>query len=118
MQWVDRLEFGLGMDAAILRMDAAGMETAAFGRCERIGQRAGNGAQLAPRAAGIAPGRDAIEERARLGMLGARQDFGYRALLDDLARIHHGDPIGDFADELQIMRYENHRHPPFALQAL
>ena len=39
-------------------------------------------------------------------------------MFDDLAGIHHGDAIGGFCHDAEIVRDENHRHPHLALQLL
>ena len=39
-----------------------------------------------------------------------------RPLLDDLAKIHHGDLIGDLGDDAEVVSDEEHGHLPLALQ--
>ena len=50
------------------------------------------------------------QQRARIGMLRRGEDFLDRPLLDDLARVHHADDVGDAADDAEIVGDEQHAH--------
>ena len=38
------------------------------------------------------------------------QQFGRRSQLNDLARVHHRDTVGNVADDAQIVRNQEHAH--------
>ena len=68
-----------------------------------------------PRAAG---NRDAGEQPARVRVQRRREQRRHRRALDDLARVHHRDAIGDARDDAEIVRDQDERHPELALQRL
>ena len=41
------------------------------------------------------------------------ENLGHAAFLDDLARIHHADPVAHFEDEPEIVRYVQKRGAVF-----
>src|SRR5918993_3851526 len=101
--------------AAILRVFAARVEAAARWGREGARQAAGNGLRPSTASGGVG---DAVEERPRVGVARTGQDLRGRALLDDLARIHNRNLVGDLADKLKIVSNEDHSHAPLALKAL
>ena len=63
--------------------------------------------RLRRRRIGLRLGR---EQRARIRMLGRGEHALDRALLDDLAALHHADPVGELAHDAEIVGDEQHRH--------
>ena len=55
------------------------------------------------------------EERARIGVLGRREDALDPALLDDAALLHDADPVGDLAHDAEVVGDEQHGHAEPAL---
>ncbi len=68
---------------------------------------AGDGAQA--RRADAADGH-AAHEAARVGMSGCSEQGPRVGRLDDPARIHHGDAVGELGDDAHVVRDEQHRH--------
>ena len=56
------------------------------------------------------------QQAPRIGMDRRAHDLAERALLDDLARIHHRDAVADFDRDPDIVGDEDHRHAELALQ--
>ena len=52
------------------------------------------------------------------GCDGSLVDLVLRPDLDDLAEVHHGDAVGDVADDREVVRDEDVRQPEVALQRL
>ncbi len=50
------------------------------------------------------------EQLPRVSMLRVREHLGDRSLLDDLARRHHADAVGDLAHDAEIVGDEQHGH--------
>ncbi len=50
------------------------------------------------------------------GCVGAREDLLGRATLDDLAVLHHADPVGEAPHDAEVVGDEEHAHPLLALQ--
>ena len=50
------------------------------------------------------------EQPLRVGMARALEHLGNRTLLDDLALRHDADPVGDLADDAEVVGDEQHRH--------
>ena len=48
------------------------------------------------------------EQRLGIGVMGRREDLLDRALLHDLAEIHHRHPVGDVAHQRQVVADEHH----------
>ena len=57
------------------------------------------------------------EQRLRVRMGRALVDVVARADLDDLAEVHHGDPVGHVADDGQVVRDEDVRQAEVAAAA-
>ena len=53
-----------------------------------------------------------------VGMLRRLEDVGDVVLLDDLAVLHHADPVGDLAHDVEVVGDEQHGHAEAALQIL
>ena len=51
-------------------------------------------------------------------MLRALEHVVHRPGLDDLAVLHHADPVGDLAHDAEIVGDEQHRHAEAGLQVL
>ena len=49
---------------------------------------------------------DAVEQCCGVGVAGALEDFRHRALLDQLAGIHHADPVADLLDHGEVVADE------------
>ena len=66
------------------------------------------------RLGGIGDGRYALwfrgQKMASIGVLRVREDLRCRTGFDDLALGHDADPVGDLADDAEIMGDEQHRH--------
>src|SRR6266566_5121374 len=62
--------------------------------------------------------RHRADQGARVRMLGGVEQLPHRRLLDDLARIHHGDPVTHLRDDAQIVRDEDQGHARLALDVL
>ena len=62
-----------------------------------------------PRAAGRRAGRACTDARRA-------NSVAHVALLDDAARVHHDDAVGDLGDDAEIVGNEQHRHADLALQ--
>ena len=60
--------------------------------------------------------RDRVEQRPRVGVRGLAEDRVPRAQLDDLAGVHHGDPVGDVGDHGQVVGDVERRDPVAAAQ--
>ena len=58
------------------------------------------------------------EQRARIRMLGRGEHALDRALLDDLALLHHADPVGELAHDAEVVGDEQHRHAEPRLRVL
>ena len=56
------------------------------------------------------------EQALRVGVLRVGKNPRHRALLDDPAGIHHGDPVRDLAGDAEVMGDEDRRHAEFLLQ--
>ena len=63
---------------------------------------------LQPAPARLRP-RDGAQQPLRVGMPRPAQQLLARALLDDLARIHDGDPVGDHVHHAEVVGDEEHR---------
>ena len=50
------------------------------------------------------------EQGARIGVLGRAEDALDRTALDDLALLHHADPVGQLAHDAEVVGDEQHRH--------
>ncbi len=53
--------------------------------------------------AGLAQVRDRVEQRARVGVRGVREDRVPRPELGDLPGVHHGDAVGDVGDHREVV---------------
>src|SRR5438093_1577296 len=62
--------------------------------------------------------RHRAEQRARVGMLGGVEELAHRRLLDDLARVHDGDPVAHLRDDAKVVRHEDQGHAGVALDVL
>ena len=71
------------------------------------GQRLGQGA-------GAVRARDRGDERLGVGMARRRPDRAGRALLDDLAQVHHEDGVGDVPDDRQVVGDQEQREVQIA----
>ena len=58
------------------------------------------------------------EQRPGVGVLRRLEDFGDGIFLDDLAVLHHADPVGDLADDAEVVGDEQHGHAEPGLQLL
>ncbi len=67
-------------------------------------------------AGGGSPFGSAASRCLGIGVLRAREEFGDRALLDDLARGHHADALGDLPHDAEVVGDEQHRHAQAPLQ--
>ena len=51
-------------------------------------------------------------------MAGGVEELAHRRLLDDLARIHHRDPVAHLGHDAEVVRDEDQRHAGLALDVL
>ena len=58
------------------------------------------------------------EQRPGIGVLRRREDALDRSLLDDLALLHHAEPVGELAHDPEVVGDEQHRHAEPGLQFL
>src|SRR6516164_7629045 len=98
---------------ARLRQTAAWRKGAIARRLVERGRGAGDRLQPLPPHGAVDGGR---EQAARIGMRQRAHDVPQRALLDDLARIHHRDAVADFDRNPDIVGDENDGHAEFALE--
>ena len=75
-------------------VEAAAVRTAARGR---------RAARDALERASLAQVRDRVEQRARVGVRGVREDRVPRPELGDLPGVHHRDPVGDVGDHGEVV---------------
>ena len=95
---------------------AARREAAARRRGERRGRRPGN--RREPADARPVDARDRAEQAPGVGVLGVAEDRGLRPLLDDAARVHHDDPLGEVGDDAHVVGDDQDRGAELALEAL
>ena len=88
-------------------------EAAARGQAAEVGRAAGDRVYIAV-ARLTMNGRG--KEADGVGMLRRTQDLGNRPALDDAARIHDRDRIGDFGSNAEIVCDKDHAHAELALQ--
>ena len=62
--------------------------------------------------------RHAVNELAGVGVLGMRKHLGNTTRLHQVAVLHHRNPIGKFAHQVQVMGNHQNRHAGFTLQVL
>src|SRR4029079_13246075 len=98
---------GGGTDAHCV--EAPRMETTARRRCDEVRRRASNGVEL-----GRVEGNGGTKELAGVRMSGLAEDVAGVALLDYLARVHHGDAIARLGDDAEVVRDEQQRGPKVA----
>ena len=60
--------------------------------------------------------RDGAQQSLRIRMSGRTKDIGLTAELDQIARVHDGDAIGNVRDHGEIVRNEKHRQSKFLAQ--
>jgi len=58
------------------------------------------------------PSRERSEQPLSVGVPGMMEYLLGGALLDDLTRIHHGDPVAERRNHSEVMTDQQHRHPP------
>src|SRR5690606_36957993 len=104
---------GLARRARLEALAAARREAAA--RRPAIGGRDG-ARDLVQAGARRREGGDRGEQTARVGMQGAREERLARRLLDDAARVQHGDAIGELVDDAEVVGDEQDRRAPLALE--
>src|SRR6516162_5907620 len=63
-------------------------------------------------------GRLGLDQVARIGMLGRAEHALDLSLLDDLAFLHHADPLGELAHDAEVVGDEQHGHAETGLQVL
>ena len=99
------------------RVPAPGMEAAGCRRCDRAGWIAAKRDTMACSLTGVDDGHRR-EERLRVRVDGPRLELVRRRQLHDLAEVHHGDPVGDVADDGEVVGDEEVRQPELALEVL
>ena len=114
MGGTDLLERGhLGL-AAGDALGAAGCKAASRRPFADADRDAGNPLQ-APRRRVVGDGRD---EAAGVRVARMSQDRGRGTFLDHAARVHHGDPVGDRADDQDVVAHVDDREARLAAQAI
>src|SRR2546427_1623149 len=100
--------------AAWQRFRAARMKRASRGQVREIGWLTRDRIQglLAPEL------RHRAEQGSRVRVLGVVEELPHRRLLDDLAGIHHGDPVTHLRHDAQVVRHEDQRHAGLPLDVL
>ena len=68
-------------------------------------------------AGGIQP-RDALQQPARVRVARRFQDLPQRRHLDDVPGVHHRHPVAELRHHPQVVRNQDHRAGPLALQTL
>src|SRR5262245_21052961 len=58
------------------------------------------------------------EQRARVRVPGSIEELPHRRLLDDLAGVHHGDPVAHLCDDAEVVRHEDEGHARLSLDVL
>ena len=111
-----RHERRLLLRADLLRLPAARPEAAAGRRVRRARHVSLEHDPRALAALGRGLDRHRREERLRVRMHRRVVDLLARPDLDDLAEVHHRDPVGDVADDREVVRDEEVREPELALQ--
>ena len=97
---------GIFLQARLHGVGTPGRKGAPLGRGIQIGRRAGNGVQLTLHVldqVGHGP-----QKPPGIGVAGAVKYLPRVAVLHDLARIHHGDPVGHLGHYAQIMGNEQY----------
>ena len=89
----------LDLAAAVLDVLAAGVEPAGGRAPPRPRRRARDAGERA----GLGQVRDRVEQRARVRVRGLAEHRVPRAELDDLPRVHDGDPVGDVGHDGQVV---------------
>src|ERR1700730_9007919 len=89
-------EGGLHGPAVRHHRGASGMEPAAGRRAQEVGRAAGDPHQPLLR---TGDGRERLHQPLGVGMLRVLEDRAGRANLDDLSRVHHGEPIREVAHQ-------------------
>jgi hypothetical protein len=99
------------------RVRAAVMESAAGRRVDQRRYDAWNGAESSARrrAAGH---RHAAHQAVGVRMTGRGEQLRRIRMLDDLARVHYGHPVGDLRHDAEIVGDQQHADAGFSLQAL
>src|SRR5688572_15971290 len=105
---------GLVGHAAGHHLGTARVERAAPRQVRRVGWLARNRIErlLAPEL------RHRAEQGARVWVLGVVEQLAYRRLLDDLAGIHHRDPVTHLRDDAEVVRHEDQCHARVPLDVL
>ncbi len=109
------LQQGHAVGAGRHRLRASVAKGAAVLLADQAGYQAGNGAQRLP-GTGPARNRDARQQATGIGVSRRGEEFGGRCLLDDLAGIHHGHPVGDARYQAQVVGDEDNGRTEFPLQ--
>src|ERR1035437_2108999 len=52
------------------------------------------------------------------GCWGRGADVRHQTELDDVAAVHHGDPVADLGDDAEVVRHHQDRHAALAAQPL
>ena len=93
---------------------AARPEVAALGPVAERGRQARDRRQ--PLGARPVDARDRAEQAPGVGMLGVVEDLVERPLLDDPARVHDGDAVGDVRHHAQVVGHEDYRRTRLVAQ--
>ena len=107
---------GIFLQARLHGVGTPGRKGAPLGLGIQIGRRAGNGVQLTLHVldqVGHGP-----QKPPGIGVAGAVKYLPRVAVLHDLARIHHGDPVGHLGHYAQIMGNEQYGGPSLLLQVV
>ena len=104
------------LQALGLRVRAPWRELAALGRPYEIRRTAGD--RLQPRVARLGELRNRLEQRLRIRVARLFEQRARRRLLDDPARVHHGDVVGATGDDAEVVGDQHHRHESLALLLL
>ena len=95
------------LDALRELVRAAGPEVAALGPVGQRRRQARDRRQaLGPRPVDAG---DRAQQPPRVGVLRVVEDLVERPLLDDPARVHHRDPVGDVGHHAEVVGHEDHR---------
>ena len=104
--------------AELLRARAARVEATAARRVDRARDVPREHERGATSAEPRVRDRDGREERARVRMPRRRVQVARAGQLDELPEVHHGDAVGDVADDAQVVRDEDVRQPELRLEVL
>ena len=112
-----RKDRGVDRAAVECRLDAASLEAAAGAAgSSRLGTTPGSPEAPIGRQGSSRLGIEAIRPTV-YGCSGSLEEVGHAGLLDDLASVHHGNPVGRLGHHPEVMGDQQNRGAELALQS-